>query len=116
MNCSESSVVPTRSGFLGLCPANFQGLQWCLLKEDEVVACILAMEGHRGRSKSLQLQCTDDPFHSHHWKRPPSVGETEMANAASIKLQRKLEAQGKIPPSSVALRILTGIHATALLT
>ncbi|XP_060786081.1 bromodomain adjacent to zinc finger domain protein 2B isoform X3 [Neoarius graeffei] len=70
-----------------------EGLQWCLLKEDEVVACILAMEGHRGRSKSLQLQCTDDPFHSHHWKRPPSVGETEMANAASIKLQRKLEAQ-----------------------
>lgn len=84
-----------------------------MLKEDEVVACILAMEAHRGRPKSLELQRTDDPFHSRQRKRrPPSVAETEVANAALIKLQRKLEAQGMILPSSVALRILNGTLLT----
>ncbi|XP_047011907.1 bromodomain adjacent to zinc finger domain protein 2B isoform X9 [Ictalurus punctatus] len=71
-----------------------EGLQWCLLKEDEVVPCILAMEAHRGHPKSLELQRTDDAFRSHQRKRrPPSMGETDVANAALIKLQRKLEAQ-----------------------
>lgn len=78
-----------------------------MLKEDEVVPFTLAMEAHRGHPKSLELRRTDDPFHSHERKRrPPSLGETEAANATLIKLQRKLEAQGKIPPFSVALRIL----------
>lgn len=40
------------------------------------------------------------------------MAETEVVNAAVIKLQRKLEAQGKIPPSLVALRILNGILLT----
>ncbi|KAF4087074.1 hypothetical protein AMELA_G00091360 [Ameiurus melas] len=70
-----------------------EGLQWCLLKEDEVVPCILAMEAHRGHPKSLELQRTD-AFHSHQRKRrPPCMGETDVANAALIKLQRKLESQ-----------------------
>lgn len=71
------------------------------------------MEAHRGRPKSLELQCTDDPLHSRQRKRRPhSVGEAEVANAALIKLQRKLEAQGKIPSSLGALRMLKGFLLT----
>lgn len=83
--------------FVGwLYPTDFQGLQWCLLKEGEVVPCILAMETHRGSPKSLEIQRTNDLFHSRQRKRrPPSVAESEVANATLIKLQRKLEAQGE---------------------
>lgn len=70
------------------------------------------MEAHRGHPKSLELQRTDDAFRSHQRKRrPPSMGETDVANAALIKLQRKLEAQGKNTPPSVALRIALRLSA-----
>ncbi|KAM9486251.1 bromodomain adjacent to zinc finger domain protein 2B isoform 2-T3 [Clarias gariepinus] len=91
-----------------------EGLQWCLLKEDEVIPCILAMEAHRGRPKSLELQCTDDPLHSRQRKRRPhSVGEAEVANAALIKLQRKLEAQ-EIARQAAQIKIIRKLEKRAL--
>ncbi|XP_060732641.1 bromodomain adjacent to zinc finger domain protein 2B isoform X3 [Tachysurus vachellii] len=91
-----------------------EGLQWCLLKEDEVVPYTLAMEAHRGRPKSLELRCTDDPFHSHQGKRrPPSVGETEAANATLIKLQRKLEAQ-EIARQAAQIKMMRKLEKRAL--
>ncbi|MCJ8732668.1 hypothetical protein PDJAM_G00213940 [Pangasius djambal] len=91
-----------------------EGLQWCLLKADEIVPCILAMEAHRGRPKSLELQRHDDPFLSHQRKRrPPSVGETEVANAALIKLQRKLEAQ-EIARQAAQIKMMRKLEKRAL--
>ncbi|XP_058248969.1 bromodomain adjacent to zinc finger domain protein 2B isoform X3 [Hemibagrus wyckioides] len=91
-----------------------EGLQWCLLKEDEVVPCILAMETHRGRPKSLELQRTDDPFHSHQRKRrPTSLGDTDVANATLIKLQRKLEAQ-EIARQAAQIKMMRKLEKRAL--
>lgn len=80
-----------------LCAGIFQGLQWCLLKEEEVVPRILAMEGQRGRVKSLEFQSSDDPAHSHSRKRRSvNAHDAELVNAVDAKLLRRLEAQGKI--------------------
>lgn len=96
MNSSVSSAVPTPP-ICVLHHTHFQGSQWCLLKKDEVVSRIMAMEVHRGHPMSLEPQHTEVHFPSRQRKkRTPSLGETEAANATLIKLQRKLEAQGKI--------------------
>ncbi|TSM68836.1 Bromodomain adjacent to zinc finger domain protein 2B [Bagarius yarrelli] len=90
-----------------------EGLQWCLLKEDEVVSCISAMDSHRGRPKSLELQPTDDAFHSRKRKRPPSVSESEMANATLIKLQQKLVAQ-EIARQAAQIKMMRKLEKRAL--
>lgn len=64
------------------------------------------MEAHRGQPKSQDIQRTDDLFRSRQRKRrPPTAAETEVANATLIKLQRKLEAQGELPPALFAISI-----------
>uniref|UniRef100_A0A3Q3EJ39 MBD domain-containing protein n=1 Tax=Kryptolebias marmoratus TaxID=37003 RepID=A0A3Q3EJ39_KRYMA len=86
-----------------------QGLQWTLLKDDEVVPRILAMEGRRGRPpNSERHQAGDGAKGSRRRKgRPPNVGDAlapegvpffllyaEIARqAAQMKLMRKLEKQ-----------------------
>ncbi|XP_062861932.1 bromodomain adjacent to zinc finger domain protein 2B isoform X2 [Trichomycterus rosablanca] len=68
-----------------------EGLQWCLLKEEEIIPRILAMEGQRGHAKRLDLQCSDDSLLSHSRKRRSVNGhDAELVNA---KLLRRLEAQ-----------------------
>lgn len=66
------------------CCCLLQGLQWCLLKEEEVVPRILAIEGRRSRLKNL------DPAGSRRKSRAPDETEAD----AEVKLLRRLEAQG----------------------
>ncbi|KAK7913182.1 hypothetical protein WMY93_013393 [Mugilogobius chulae] len=62
-------------------PDVMKGLQWSLLKEDEVIPRILAMEGRRGRPPNSDRQLGPD-------------GAKEIARqAAQMKLMRKLEKQ-----------------------
>ncbi|XP_072541840.1 bromodomain adjacent to zinc finger domain protein 2B isoform X3 [Salminus brasiliensis] len=97
-----------------------EGLQWCLLKEDEVIPRILAMEGRRGRPKSLELQHPADasggePLRSRHRKgrQAANLGEAEAASAADAKLLRRLEAQ-EIARQAAQIKLMRKLEKQAL--
>ncbi|XP_059708374.1 bromodomain adjacent to zinc finger domain protein 2B isoform X19 [Haemorhous mexicanus] len=71
-----------------------QGVQWCLLKEEEVIPRIRAMEGRRGRPPNPDRQHAREESRSRRRKgRPPNVGSGEFLDSADTKLLRKLQAQ-----------------------
>uniref|UniRef100_A0A8C5J5U6 Bromodomain adjacent to zinc finger domain protein 2B n=1 Tax=Junco hyemalis TaxID=40217 RepID=A0A8C5J5U6_JUNHY len=71
-----------------------QGVQWCLLKEEEVIPRIRAMEGRRGRPPNADRQHSREEPRSRRRKgRPPNVGSGEFLDSADTKLLRKLQAQ-----------------------
>uniref|UniRef100_A0A669PK16 Bromodomain adjacent to zinc finger domain protein 2B n=1 Tax=Phasianus colchicus TaxID=9054 RepID=A0A669PK16_PHACC len=71
-----------------------QGVQWCLLKEEEVIPCIRAMEGRRGRPPNPDRQHSREESRMRRRKgRPPNVGSTEFLDNTDAKLLRKLQAQ-----------------------
>nr|XP_060633596.1 bromodomain adjacent to zinc finger domain protein 2B isoform X12 [Anolis sagrei ordinatus] len=71
-----------------------QGMQWCLLKEEEVLPRIRAMEGRRGRPPNLDRQRAKEESKMRRRKgRPPNVGNTEFLDNTDAKLLRKLQAQ-----------------------
>ncbi|XP_014746106.1 PREDICTED: bromodomain adjacent to zinc finger domain protein 2B isoform X9 [Sturnus vulgaris] len=71
-----------------------QGVQWCLLKEEEVIPRIRAMEGRRGRPPNPERQqCREEPRSRRRKGRPPNVGSGELLDSADTKLLRKLQAQ-----------------------
>lgn len=77
-----------------------QGLQWNLLKDEEVIPHILAMEGRRGRPPNSERQLAGDSAKANRRRkgRPPNVGDplvTEGPSPSEVKLLRKLEAQGQ---------------------
>lgn len=75
---------------------NQKGVQWCLLKEEEVIPRIRAMEGRRGRPPNLDRQHSREESRMRRRKgRPPNVGSTEFLDNTDAKLLRKLQAQGK---------------------
>uniref|UniRef100_A0A8C3U386 Bromodomain adjacent to zinc finger domain protein 2B n=1 Tax=Catharus ustulatus TaxID=91951 RepID=A0A8C3U386_CATUS len=71
-----------------------QGVQWCLLKEEEVIPRIRAMEGRRGRPPNPDRQHSREELRSRRRKgRPPNVGSGEFLDNTDTKLLRKLQAQ-----------------------
>ncbi|KAM6132047.1 bromodomain adjacent to zinc finger domain protein 2B isoform 4-T5 [Phoenicopterus ruber ruber] len=71
-----------------------QGVQWCLLKEEEVIPRIRAMEGRRGRPPNPDRQHSREESRMRRRKgRPPNVGSTEFLDNTDTKLLRKLQAQ-----------------------
>ncbi|XP_077176053.1 bromodomain adjacent to zinc finger domain protein 2B isoform X4 [Paroedura picta] len=71
-----------------------QGMQWCLLKEDEVFPRIRAMEGRRGRPPNPERQRAKEESKMRRRKgRPPNVGSAEFLENTDAKLLRKLQAQ-----------------------
>ncbi|KFP65287.1 Bromodomain adjacent to zinc finger domain protein 2B [Cariama cristata] len=75
-------------------PEVVKGVQWCLLKEEEVVPCIRAMEGRRGRPPNPDRQHSREESRMRRRKgRPPNVGSTEFLDNTDAKLLRKLQAQ-----------------------
>ncbi|KAM7017009.1 bromodomain adjacent to zinc finger domain protein 2B isoform 8-T8 [Passerculus sandwichensis] len=75
-------------------PEVVKGVQWCLLKEEEVVPRIRAMEGRRGRPPNADRQHPREEPRSRRRKgRPPNVGSAEFLDSADTKLLRKLQAQ-----------------------
>ncbi|XP_069717835.1 bromodomain adjacent to zinc finger domain protein 2B isoform X8 [Phaenicophaeus curvirostris] len=71
-----------------------QGVQWCLLKEEEVIPRIRAMEGRRGRPPNPDRQHSREESRVRRRKgRPPNVGSTEFLDNSDAKLLRKLQAQ-----------------------
>ncbi|XP_014746107.1 PREDICTED: bromodomain adjacent to zinc finger domain protein 2B isoform X10 [Sturnus vulgaris] len=75
-------------------PEVVKGVQWCLLKEEEVIPRIRAMEGRRGRPPNPERQqCREEPRSRRRKGRPPNVGSGELLDSADTKLLRKLQAQ-----------------------
>ncbi|XP_010211581.1 PREDICTED: bromodomain adjacent to zinc finger domain protein 2B isoform X1 [Tinamus guttatus] len=71
-----------------------QGVQWCLLKEEEVVPRIRALEGRRGRPPNPDRQPAREESRARRRKgRPPNVGSAEFLDSTNAKLLRKLQAQ-----------------------
>uniref|UniRef100_A0A8C2NL52 Bromodomain adjacent to zinc finger domain protein 2B n=1 Tax=Capra hircus TaxID=9925 RepID=A0A8C2NL52_CAPHI len=70
------------------------GMQWCLLKEEDVIPRIRAMEGRRGRPPNPDRQRAREESRMRRRKgRPPNVGSTEFLDNTDAKLLRKLQAQ-----------------------
>ncbi|NXH15897.1 BAZ2B protein, partial [Bucco capensis] len=75
-------------------PEVVKGMQWCLLKEEEVIPRIRAMEGRRGRPPNPERQHSRAESRMRRRKgRPPNVGSTEFLDNTDAKLLRKLQAQ-----------------------
>ncbi|XP_035879311.1 bromodomain adjacent to zinc finger domain protein 2B isoform X15 [Phyllostomus discolor] len=71
-----------------------QGMQWCLLKEEDVIPRIRAMEGRRGRPPNPDRQRVREESRARRRKgRPPNVGSAEFLENTDAKLLRKLQAQ-----------------------
>ncbi|XP_065493424.1 bromodomain adjacent to zinc finger domain protein 2B isoform X3 [Caloenas nicobarica] len=71
-----------------------QGVQWCLLPEEEVVPRLRAMEGRRGRPPNPDRPLSRDETRARRRKgRPPNVGGSEFLDGTDAKLLRKLQAQ-----------------------
>ncbi|XP_035186833.1 bromodomain adjacent to zinc finger domain protein 2B isoform X12 [Oxyura jamaicensis] len=75
-------------------PEVVKGIQWCLLKEEEVIPRIRAMEGRRGRPPNPDRQHSREESRMRRRKgRPPNVGSAEFLDNTDAKLLRKLQAQ-----------------------
>ncbi|TRY82484.1 hypothetical protein DNTS_029964 [Danionella cerebrum] len=93
-----------------------QGLQWSLLKEDEVIPRILAMEGRRGRppNSDRQQRGSSDVSGSRRRKsRLASLGESEFPSPSEAKLLRKLEAQ-EIARQAAQMKLMRKLEKQAL--
>ena len=95
----QPTSPPPISPSLLFSPSTLQGLQWSLLKEEEVIPHILAMEGRRGRPSSSDRQSAGEGTKGSRRRkgRPPNVGDPlvpEGPSPSEVKLLRKLEAQG----------------------
>ncbi|NXL25047.1 BAZ2B protein, partial [Setophaga kirtlandii] len=74
-------------------PEVVKGVQWCLLKEEEVPPRLRAMEGRRGRPPNPERRCREEPRARRRKGRPPNVGSADFGDGADAKLLRKLQAQ-----------------------
>ncbi|XP_078307363.1 bromodomain adjacent to zinc finger domain protein 2B isoform X18 [Panthera onca] len=75
-------------------PEVIKGMQWCLLKEEDVIPRIRAMEGRRGRPPNPDRQRAREESRMRRRKgRPPNVGSAEFLDNTDAKLLRKLQAQ-----------------------
>ncbi|XP_068263629.1 bromodomain adjacent to zinc finger domain protein 2B isoform X6 [Nyctibius grandis] len=87
-------------------PEVVKGVQWCLLKEEEVIPRIRAMEGRRGRPPNPERQHSREESRARRRKgRPPNVGSTEFLDNPDAKLLRKLQAQ-EIARQAAQLKLL----------
>ncbi|XP_018408655.1 PREDICTED: bromodomain adjacent to zinc finger domain protein 2B isoform X7 [Nanorana parkeri] len=75
-------------------PEVMKGMQWCLLKEEEIVPRIRSLEGRRGRPPNPERQLAREESRMRRRKgRPPNVGGTDFVVTEGAKLLRKLQAQ-----------------------
>uniref|UniRef100_A0A665WM89 Bromodomain adjacent to zinc finger domain, 2Ba n=1 Tax=Echeneis naucrates TaxID=173247 RepID=A0A665WM89_ECHNA len=95
-----------------------QGLQWSLLKEEEVIPRILAMEGRRGRPPNSERQLAGEGAKGTRRRkgRPPNVGDPlvpEGPSPSEVKLLRKLEAQ-EIARQAAQMKLMRKLEKQAL--
>uniref|UniRef100_A0A2H6NGJ4 Uncharacterized protein n=2 Tax=Micrurus carvalhoi TaxID=3147026 RepID=A0A2H6NGJ4_9SAUR len=85
-------------------------MQWCLLKGEDVLPRIRAMEGRRGRPPNPDRQRSKEESKMRRRKgRPPNVGSTEFLDNTDAKLLRKLQAQ-EIARQAAQIKLLRKIQ------
>uniref|UniRef100_A0A8D3D0H4 Bromodomain adjacent to zinc finger domain 2B n=1 Tax=Scophthalmus maximus TaxID=52904 RepID=A0A8D3D0H4_SCOMX len=99
-------------------PDVMKGLQWSLLKEDEVIPHILAMEGRRGRPPTSERQLVGEGAKGSRRRkgRPPNVGDPlapEGPSPSEVKLLRKLEAQ-EIARQAAQMKLMRKLEKQAM--
>ncbi|XP_035026464.2 bromodomain adjacent to zinc finger domain protein 2B isoform X13 [Hippoglossus stenolepis] len=99
-------------------PDVMKGLPWSLLKEEEVIPHILAMEGRRGRPSSSDRQSAGEGTKGSRRRkgRPPNVGDPlvpEGPSPSEVKLLRKLEAQ-EIARQAAQMKMMRKLEKQAL--
>uniref|UniRef100_A0A3Q1IRK5 Bromodomain adjacent to zinc finger domain, 2Ba n=1 Tax=Anabas testudineus TaxID=64144 RepID=A0A3Q1IRK5_ANATE len=99
-------------------PDVMKGLQWSLLKEEEVIPRILAMEGRRGRPPNSERQSAGEGAKGTRRRkgRPPNVGDPlapEGPSPSEVKLLRKLEAQ-EIARQAAQMKLMRKLEKQAL--
>lgn len=76
-----------------------QGLQWCLLAEEEIAPSIIAMDGRHNRRPKSEHEITGDATGANQWKdHPLNISENNFEDVRDAKLLRRLEAQGQFTP------------------
>uniref|UniRef100_A0A670YW21 Bromodomain adjacent to zinc finger domain 2B n=1 Tax=Pseudonaja textilis TaxID=8673 RepID=A0A670YW21_PSETE len=91
-------------------PEVVKGMQWCLLKGEDVLPRIRAMEGRRGRPPNPDRQRSKEESKMRRRKgRPPNVGSTEFLDNTDAKLLRKLQAQ-EIARQAAQIKLLRKIQ------
>ncbi|XP_056134339.1 bromodomain adjacent to zinc finger domain protein 2B isoform X3 [Lampris incognitus] len=95
-----------------------QGLQWTLLKEEEVIPRIVAMEGRRGRPPNSERKQGGEGGKGNRRRkgRPPNVGDPaapEGPSPSEVKLLRKLEAQ-EIARQAAQMKLMRKLEKQAL--
>ncbi|KAM3624937.1 uncharacterized protein V6R79_003992 [Siganus canaliculatus] len=99
-------------------PDVMKGLQWSLLKEEEVIPRILAMEGRRGRPPNSDRPSAGEGAKGNRRRkgRPPNVGNPvvpEGPSPSEVKLLRKLEAQ-EIARQAAQMKLMRKLEKQAL--
>ncbi|XP_057193147.1 bromodomain adjacent to zinc finger domain protein 2B isoform X9 [Triplophysa rosa] len=97
-------------------PDVVKGLQWSLLKDEEVIPHILAMEGRRVRPPGSERQQRGGGEFSGSRRRkgrPPNLGESDFPNPSEAKLLRKLEAQ-EIARQAAQMKLMRKLEKQAL--
>ncbi|XP_056611363.1 bromodomain adjacent to zinc finger domain protein 2B isoform X2 [Triplophysa dalaica] len=92
-----------------------QGAQWYLLKEEEVVSRILAMEGRRGRPRNPERSDVPAVSPSHSSRRVCGVDESKAdgLSVSEVKLLRRLEAQ-EIARQAAQMKLIRKLEKQAL--
>ncbi|XP_057192317.1 bromodomain adjacent to zinc finger domain protein 2B isoform X1 [Triplophysa rosa] len=92
-----------------------QGAQWYLLKEEEVVSRILAMEGRRGRPRNPKRSGVPAVSPSHSSRRVCGVDESKAdgLSVSEVKLLRRLEAQ-EIARQAAQMKLIRKLEKQAL--
>ncbi|KAJ8282378.1 hypothetical protein COCON_G00048970 [Conger conger] len=93
-----------------------KGMQWSLLKEEDILPRILALDGRRGRplnSESHQPGDDSSPRSRRRKGRPPNVGDAEFSSTTNAKLLRKLEAQ-EIARQAAQIKLMRKLEKQAL--
>ncbi|XP_042566548.1 bromodomain adjacent to zinc finger domain protein 2B isoform X3 [Clupea harengus] len=102
-----------------------EGLQWVLLKDEEIIPRVLAMEGRRGRppnpdqDQEQQQQQQLSPGEGSHGRkgrrkgRPPNVGGENLPSPTDAKLLRKLEAQ-EIARQAAQIKMMRKLEKQAM--
>uniref|UniRef100_A0A8C7Q6R5 Bromodomain adjacent to zinc finger domain 2B n=1 Tax=Oncorhynchus mykiss TaxID=8022 RepID=A0A8C7Q6R5_ONCMY len=101
-------------------PDVMKGLQWSLLKDEDVIPHILAMEGRRGRPPNSERQRVAEGGKGSRRRkgRPSNVGEVlglgaEVPSPSEAKLLRKLEAQ-EIARQAAQMKMMRKLEKQAM--
>ncbi|XP_068184965.1 bromodomain adjacent to zinc finger domain protein 2B-like isoform X2 [Antennarius striatus] len=91
-----------------------EGLQWCLLAENEITPNIIAMDGRRSRCTKFGHQLIDNGAGNNQWEpHPPNISENITQDVSDAKLLRKLEAQ-EIARQAARIKMLKKLEKQAM--